>query len=197
MSLFCRGLGLALNNAIAHDRLRRLAALDPLTGVFNRRFGMSRLQEEYSRAIRMSTPLGVMMLDLDHFKSVNDTYGHMVGDRILKLMVTCVRKVLREGDVLIRYGGEEFMAVFPGASLADLRDLGERIRRIIEETTLAVGDQTVHVTASIGGASYPEHEVERVESLVQSADAALYTAKEGGRNRVDLAPPIASPAPGR
>jgi len=97
-------LGVAVNNAQAHDRLERLAAVDPLTDAYNRRFGLARLREEYSRAVRAENPLGVLMLDLDHFKAVNDTYGHLVGDRILRAVAKSCRRVVREGDVVVRYG---------------------------------------------------------------------------------------------
>jgi len=105
IDLFLQGLGLALNNAMAHDRLQRLAALDPLTGIYNRRFGLGRLHEEFGRAVRENAPLGVLMFDIDHFKAVNDTYGHLVGDRVLKSICAIARTTLREGDVLLRYGG--------------------------------------------------------------------------------------------
>jgi two-component system cell cycle response regulator len=97
-------LGLAVNNALAHDRLERLAAVDPLTDAYNRRCGLARLREEYSRAVRAENPLGVLMLDLDHFKAVNDTYGHLVGDRVLRAVAKSCRRVVREGDVVVRYG---------------------------------------------------------------------------------------------
>ena len=187
MTLFCHGLGLALNNALAHNRLKRLAALDPLTGMYNRRFGMGRLHEEFGRAVRSTAPLGVMMMDIDHFKAVNDTYGHLVGDKVIKLVSSGIRGMLREGDILMRYGGEEFLAVFPAASIDDMRDLGERIRRAVEDSSLTVGNQTLSVTLSLGGAAFPHNSVEKEDVLVQLADKALYRAKEGGRNRLELA----------
>jgi two-component system, cell cycle response regulator len=187
MTLFRHGLGLALNNALAHDSLKRLAALDSLTGMYNRRFGLGRLHEEFSRAVRSDAPLGILMMDIDHFKAVNDTYGHMVGDRILKTVAAGIRTVLREGDILLRYGGEEFMAIFPAASSEDLRSLGERIRRIVEDTSLTVCNQTVRVTLSLGGAAFPDHPADKEDMLVELADKALYHAKESGRNRVELA----------
>ena len=116
IELFMQALGLALNNAMAHDDLQRLAALDPLTGIYNRRFGLSRLREEFGRAVRNHTLLGVLMFDIDHFKKVNDTYGHLAGDRVLKSICDIARSSLREGDILFRYGGEEFVAVLPAAS---------------------------------------------------------------------------------
>ena len=187
LELFRQGFGLALNNALAHDRLQRLAALDPLTGVFNRRFGLGRLHEEFERSIRSSIPLGLLMLDIDHFKSVNDTYGHQVGDRILKSIASIIRSILREGDILVRYGGEEFLAILPAAASEDLRLISERIRRATEESAHPEGDQTIRVTISIGGAAYPNQNVEKESSLLQLADDSLYKAKETGRNRVVIA----------
>jgi diguanylate cyclase (GGDEF)-like protein len=187
LDLFRQSFGLALNNALAHDRLQRLAALDPLTGVYNRRFGLGRLHEEFERSIRSSVPLGLLMLDIDHFKSVNDTYGHQVGDRILKSVTSIIRSILRDGDVLVRYGGEEFLAILPAASSEDLRLIGERIRRATEESVHPEGDQTIRITISIGGAAYPNQNVEKESMLLQFADDALYKAKETGRNRVMIA----------
>jgi two-component system, cell cycle response regulator len=176
-------LGLAVNNALAHDRLERLAAVDPLTDAFNRRFGIARLREEFSRAVRAENPLGILMLDLDHFKAVNDTYGHLVGDRVLRAVAAACRRVLREGDVLIRYGGEEFLVLLPGAGPEDVRQVGERIRRAVTETSVEEGDLRVGVTLSLGGATYRETS-DSTDSLVALADGALYQAKEGGRNRL-------------
>jgi two-component system, cell cycle response regulator len=179
-------LGLAVNNALAHDRLERLAAVDALTDAYNRRFGLARLREEYSRAVRAENPLGLLMLDIDHFKAVNDTYGHLVGDRILRAVAGACRRVLRDGDVLIRYGGEEFLVLLPGAGPDDVRQVGERIRRAVAETSVADGGQRVAVTVSLGGATYRDA-ADSMESLVAIADEALYEAKEAGRDRLVLA----------
>ena len=187
LELFKHGLGLALNNSLAHDRLQRLAALDPLTGVYNRRFGLARLHEEFGRAVRSNSPLGVLMLDIDHFKSVNDTYGHLVGDRLLTSIAGIVSSILREGDILIRYGGEEFLVVLPAASSEDIRAIGDRVRRAVEESSLVDDTQTIRVTISIGGAAYPNQNVEGEECLVELADEALYSAKQAGRNRAVIA----------
>jgi diguanylate cyclase (GGDEF)-like protein len=187
LELFRQGLGLALNNALTHDRSQRLAALDPLTGVYNRRFGLGRLREEFSRAVRANTPVGVLMFDIDHFKSVNDTYGHQVGDRLLMSVAGVVGSILREGDILIRYGGEEFLAVLPAAASEDIQAVGERVRRAVEESSVIDGSQTVSVTVSIGGAAYPNQNVESDVALVELADRALYAAKQTGRNRTEIA----------
>ena len=185
--LFLQGLGLALNNAIAHDRLQNLAALDPLTGIYNRRFGLGRLHEEFGRAVRLTAPLGVLMLDIDHFKAVNDTSGHLVGDRVLKSVSAIVRSSLREGDVLLRYGGEELLAVLPAASTGDVRQMAERLRQAVEDSAVSDGEKTVRVTLSAGGAAYPNQNVEHEDGLIRLADEALYRAKGGGRNRVEIA----------
>jgi two-component system, cell cycle response regulator len=184
MDLFGRSFGLALNNAIAHDRLQKLAALDPLTGAYNRRFGLGRLHEEFDRAVRMNSPLGVLMMDIDHFKQVNDTYGHLVGDRLLVAIAAIAKRILRDGDVLVRYGGEEFLAVLPAASSEDLRLVGERVRHAVEEASVTDGSQTIRVTMSLGAASHPRQNVTKESELVQLADAALYQAKDSGRNRL-------------
>ncbi len=187
LDLFLRGLALALNNALSHDRLQRLAALDALTGVYNRRFGLGRLQEEFSRAVRAQTPIGVLMFDVDHFKSINDTYGHVVGDRVLARVADRARGVLREGDVLMRYGGEEFLAVLPAASLDNAVTLAERLRRTIEETAVSEGEQSIRVTVSIGVGAFPGLDVSAPDELVARVDAALYRSKSSGRNRVTRA----------
>jgi len=132
--LFRQGLGLAIQNALAHRQLQRVAALDPLSGAYNHRFGMKRLREEYSRAVRSNGNLAIIMFDIDHFKKVNDTYGHLVGDRVIVAVCDAGQRILRGDDILVRYGGEEFCAILPGASIQNAPDLPERIRRAVEKT---------------------------------------------------------------
>ncbi len=177
----------ALNNALAHERLQQVAAIDPLTGLYNRRFGLERLSQEFSRTIRSQEPLGVVLFDIDHFKAVNDTYGHDAGDRVLKAVADGVKGVLREGDTLMRYGGEEFLAVLPGAGEDDVRNLGERIRRVVESIAVAEGAAEIRVTISLGAASFPSVDVTDMEDLIRQSDAAMYNAKNAGRNRLALA----------
>lgn len=172
----------ALSNARAHQDMERLAALDALTGVYNRRFGLERLREEYSRSVRSGRPLGVVMVDLDHFKSVNDTYGHLAGDAVLKRVADEARSVLREGDILCRYGGEEFLAILPGAGEEDVRAIAERIRRLMETLIHRVGGHEFRVTVSLGFGSTAGTAVQDEMALVDAADAALYAAKRMGRN---------------
>ena len=179
-------LGLAVNNALAHDRLERLAAIDPLTDAYNRRFGLGRLREEYSRAVRAEAPFGILMVDIDHFKAVNDTYGHLVGDRVLRAVAGACRRVVREGDVLVRYGGEEFLVLLPGAGQQDVLQIGERIRRAVSETTVVDGASRLGVTVSVGATTFRDT-VETPDALVALADRALYEAKDSGRDRLVLA----------
>lgn len=184
LSLLQKGLGLAIRNALTHQEIQRIAVLDGLTGIYNRRFGMQRLHEEFGRAQRSETPLALIMLDIDHFKSINDTYGHQVGDRAIKLVVKLAKTVLREGDILVRYGGEEFMIVLPGAAVADALEVAERLRHKVSDTLLQHGDQQIHLTVSLGVSGYPELDVSDEAQLIALADQALYKAKETGRNRV-------------
>lgn len=184
LDLFCQGMALALNNALTYDRLQTLAALDPLTSLYNRRFGIARLHEEFTRAIRTNGPLGVMMFDIDYFKKVNDTYGHLAGDRVLIQIAKTARAALREGDILMRYGGEEFLVILPAASKDNARAVGEKLRCMVEEMSVTEGDQEIHVTISIGVTAFPELTVASDQELVKRADELLYSAKEMGRNRV-------------
>ena len=188
LSLFVQNLAMALHNALLFDRLERLAALDPLTGVYNRRFGMTRLHEEFGRSLRMEGPLGLMMIDLDHFKEINDVYGHLTGDRVLLRLAKVIRSVMRDGDILIRYGGEEFLAILPGASRKDVFNIADRLRRKVAETAVGDGEDVIKATVSIGGISCPENDVANDIELVERADTALYNAKESGRNCVVMAP---------
>jgi diguanylate cyclase (GGDEF)-like protein len=177
----------ALNNALSHERLQRVAAIDTLTGLYNRRFGLERLSEDFSRAVRSHEPLGLIMFDIDHFKSINDNYGHHAGDKVLMGVADAARGVLRDGDTLMRYGGEEFLAVLPGAGPDDLNDLGERIRRVVESTVTTDKHQELRVTISLGAVAFPSTDVTDTEDLVRHADAAMYVAKTAGRNRLTFA----------
>ena len=186
LGVYVRGLSLGMNNAIIHDKLEQLAILDPLTKVYNRRFGVSRLQEEYKKHIRTNNPLGLLMLDIDYFKKVNDTYGHIGGDQVLKSIAELIKNNIRQEDILVRYGGEEFLAILPSAPNEGLKVAAEKIRRMIEEHEISFNDQKIRVTMSIGGASVPEHNVNDIEELIQQADDNLYHSKETGRNKVTV-----------
>lgn len=186
LSIFTQSLAIALHNALEHEQLQKLAALDPLTGVLNRRFGQGRLEEEYARAVRRGTPLGVLMVDIDHFKRINDTYGHVAGDRVLRNITILIRQGMREGDILLRYGGEEFIVILPGASKEDVYAVGERVRHIIRDYKTFYGENEIGVTVSVGGDSLPESSVVSDQELISHADEALYRSKDAGRDKVTL-----------
>jgi diguanylate cyclase (GGDEF)-like protein len=183
ISMFSQSLSLALHNAIIHEQMQRLAAIDPLTGLLNRRYGMIRLREEYSKAVRSEGSLGIVMFDIDHFKKVNDTYGHLAGDRVLIHISRLVKPILREGDVLMRYGGEEFCAILPGASSDDCLKMAERIRFAVQESQVSYTEYEIKVTLSLGITSYPENDIAHEQELISAADEALYISKESGRNK--------------
>jgi diguanylate cyclase (GGDEF)-like protein len=187
--MFLRTLALALRNATTYEQLQKLAANDPLTGLFNRRFGMTRLNEEYTRAIRSKLPLGIIMFDIDHFKPINDTYGHVVGDKMLVNIARISRMAVREGDFIIRYGGDEFLVILPGASAEDTHFVAERLRHMVEDSTVSHNQQVLRLTISVGLTSFPENDSEDEMALVRNADEALYETKEAGRNRVTIFAP--------
>jgi len=185
LPLLLQGLGLALNNALLHADLQRVAALDPLTGIYNRRFGMKRLEEELARTQRDHTPLALMILDLDHFKRVNDTYGHLAGDKVLVRVANICREMLRKSDILMRYGGEEFIAILPGPDIKGARHVGERLRSAIRQSRIALTGVELQVTVSIGiDSTDGKAHAHTPESLIKVADQRLYAAKAAGRDRV-------------
>jgi diguanylate cyclase (GGDEF)-like protein len=170
------------------NQFRRLAETDALTGAANRRAFMQYLDIQTQNAGRDEIPLSVIMVDLDHFKLINDTHGHGAGDRVLVETVRAIQGCLRDGDMLGRLGGEEFCVILPGAGLHSAALAGERIRAAVEAMTIATeaGDP-VPVTASLGVASLANSDlIVSPDALLQAADAALYHAKDSGRNRVSL-----------
>jgi diguanylate cyclase (GGDEF)-like protein len=157
---------------------------DGLTGVDNRRHIEERLTEAFGHAARLNEPLAVVMTDVDHFKSVNDTYGHQAGDAVLKQVAEVLRDTAREIDRVGRYGGEEFLVLLPGASLEDARRYADRARAAVEGREFAYEGGALRRTLSAGVAAWPHPDVRHQEALVKLADDALYAAKTGGRNRV-------------
>jgi diguanylate cyclase (GGDEF)-like protein len=168
----------------ANTRLRHMSQTDGLTGVDNRRHVEERLTEMFEHAARLNEPLAVVMCDVDHFKSVNDTLGHQAGDAVLKQLAEVLRTTAREIDRVGRYGGEEFVVLLPGSNLQDAAAFAERVRRAVEATEFAYPGGTVRRTLSAGVAAWPHPDVRHQEALVKAADDALYAAKECGRNRI-------------
>jgi two-component system, cell cycle response regulator len=179
-------LGLLLDNARLSERLRELSMLDGLTRVLNHRAIHERLAEELVRSERYRRPLAVVLCDLDHFKAINDTHGHLAGDSVLRSAAQALRRGLRTADAFGRYGGEEFLAVLPESDLEAGRRAGERLRRALADQPIVLpSGEPLVVTASFGVAARAEVDTKTsASSLVSLADRRLYEAKEGGRNRV-------------
>lgn len=176
----------------ANHHLEILATTDMLTGVLNRRALRQRLIEELERCARKETSLCLFMADLDHFKKINDTYGHLVGDKVLQEVVKRLKQNLRPYDIIGRYGGEEFVIGIPEICYRQIiRDIAERIRQSVANTPIIINDTELKVTISIGGTvAKPrlEDNMEAyLEKLLKKADDALYEAKQKGRNRVIIA----------
>ncbi len=165
-----------------NDKLAQIAVTDPLTKLFNRRAVYEHLEREFARSQRYGNPFCVFMMDIDHFKNVNDTYGHSVGDQVLVLVSDALRKSVRGTDVIGRYGGEEFIVLAPETDVESARVLGERLRTCVSaQTHDAAG--VPGVTISIGVAQAESGNMSHFEELVHLADSALYDAKRGGRDR--------------
>jgi diguanylate cyclase (GGDEF)-like protein/PAS domain S-box-containing protein len=168
----------------AERRLEDLARLDPLTGVANRRYFRERAEEELARAERYARPVAVLLLDVDHFKKVNDSYGHQIGDEVLKRVAAECQRNLRGTDVFGRYGGEEFICLLAESGPEDARRAAERMREAVADARWSLADRTVTATISVGLACRPSGAAETLDRLAQKADEALYAAKAAGRNRV-------------
>lgn len=185
------------SNLALRERLREQSVRDPLTGLFNRRYLDEMLEREIERARRFEQPLGVLMLDIDHFKELNDVEGHEVGDAVLREFGRLLASGFRTGDEAFRYGGEEFVVLMPDACAQDVVERAEGLREVLRKLRVQVGGRTVGpVTASMGVSAFPADGSTAAE-LLRAADQALYGAKEAGRDRIidhaSLAPPAARP----
>jgi diguanylate cyclase (GGDEF)-like protein len=188
------GVAFLLNRVTASQRLLvRIATTDALTGIFNRRHFMAVLAREQHRADRYATSFSLLMLDIDHFKRINDTYGHPVGDEAIKAMATAASKFLRPTDMIGRFGGEEFVVMLPHTDEAGAVVAAERIRQSVADVVVSAGDQDVRFTVSIGAATYVRRA--KLDQLLECADQALYAAKSGGRNQVCVGRLAASGGP--
>jgi len=173
-----------LQKVILYKKVQDMAITDSLTEVSTRRYFLERFKEEIRRSMRRKSSMSFLMLDLDYFKEKNDKFGHLVGDVILKEIAKILKLNLREIDIIGRYGGEEFGAVLAGINRVGAMQVAERLRSSIERSVFKAYDEKVSVTISIGIASFPEDGVDE-NTLIDSADRALYRAKEHGRNRVE------------
>jgi len=182
---FADEVAIAIENARLFEQVQFFAITDPLTGLYNRRYFFEAARREFERARRYSSPLSVILIDLDLFKRVNDTYGHLAGDRVLVTIAQRCRAALREVDVLARYGGEEFIFLLPQTDLDGSYLLAERLRTDIMEHPIDWGSQHIEVSASLGIAQLDPF-CDDVLSLIHHADLALYETKHTGRGRITV-----------
>ncbi len=164
--------------------IKNIAIYDTLTSLYNRRYFEERLGVEAQKSFYSGTPLSLVMVDIDLFKKVNDTFGHTEGDQILCKISSLLKTSVRKKDTVARYGGEEFILILPEAGLEESFVIAERIRRLVEDTPFEVGGAQVNLTISMGISNFPSHRAKSKEELVKMADQALYDAKRGGRNKV-------------
>ena len=181
--ILCNQASIAVENARVYGRLEQMAITDGLTGLFNRRYFQQALERELARADRGASSLALLLLDIDHFKVLNDTYGHALGDAVLKKIADVLGETLRKGDVLARYGGEEFVVLLPQATYQGAQEFAQRVWKAVGTAPIHPGGGALRVTASVGWALLPE-DVDSAEALLEASDRALYYAKETGRNKV-------------
>ncbi len=164
--------------------LERMALLDPLTKLGNRRYGEMILSGKLTELKRYGWPFGVLFMDIDKFKAVNDTYGHDTGDRVLRLAAATIRNGLRSSDVVVRWGGEEFVAIVASVDEEKLLHVGEKIRILVERSSMTLGNETRNVTISIGATLARKRD--SAASIIKRADALMYQSKKKGRNRLSM-----------
>jgi len=179
---------LANQMKIANEKLRTMALRDGLTGLFNHRYFQEIFSQEFDRAVRYQRPFSLFMLDLDHFKKINDSYGHRVGDIVLQEISALILSTVRTNDVVARYGGEEFAIIAPETDLKGAAVLAERIRKAVEQMEILADSATVKATVSIGVAMYlPDKKTATKAEILDAADASLYESKRNGRNKLSVA----------
>jgi diguanylate cyclase (GGDEF)-like protein len=183
LRIYCNQAAVSLENAIVRERVENLAATDGLTGLFNRRYFDAALSRELARCDRNATSLALLIADVDHFKSFNDSYGHAMGDLVLKKVAEVFGSGLRKADVLARFGGEEFVVILPNVTARGALDSAERLRSSVARAPLHPGGPRKKVTVSIGVALFPADASDAM-TLLEAADGALYEAKRLGRDRV-------------
>ena len=164
--------------------LEQLSITDTLTGLYNRRYFYDHIGTHSAKVKRHPAHFGCLMVDIDHFKSINDTYGHDVGDKVLKRVSGIMTREMRSGEVLARFGGEEFIVCLCEANEKEAIVVAERMRKAVEDANLAEDDNPVKITISIGVVIYPQQGLENSDNVIKAADEALYHAKETGRNKV-------------
>lgn len=179
-------IAIVLENALAHEKVAQLSITDTLTGTYNRRYLTQRLDEEFRISHRHNSPLSALIVDIDHFKKINDQFGHQIGDEALIAVANTLKENIRDSDMLARFGGEEFVIVLPHTTQKDAMTVAEKLRMAVSSRNVAsMGDH--RITISVGIATIPDRKVDNSDELLGEADRALYLAKEQGRNRVIVA----------
>ena len=168
----------------AYEKVNKMAIEDELMGIYNRRYFFNRLEYEFDRYLRYQVPLSVLMIDIDHFKNINDTYGHPMGDFVLKKTAKVFEEQLRATDILARYGGEEIAILLPQTEKAEAMMVGEKLRNAMESTTFSDKDMSLNATISVGISSIPLVAIENADEFMKMADDAVYYSKKNGRNKV-------------
>jgi len=182
LSIIANQVAVSIANARLHQMMRQMATTDGLTGLINHRHFQEKAEAEFARAGRYNEPLSVLLFDIDHFKKVNDTYGHPVGDAVLKKVAAILRETVRTSDIAARYGGEEFVALLTNTDHEGAKKMAERIRSSVEKGRYVLDGKNIPITISVGSASFPPDGKEKKE-LIEKADQALYWAKGHGRNQ--------------
>lgn len=172
---------------ITEQKMRLLATTDSLTGILNRRYFFERAQNELERALRYGYSMSLLILDIDHFKPVNDRFGHQAGDFVLHQLAELANQSIRSTDLLGRYGGEEFIMVLPEAGIEDARAVAERLRKTVEDHKFVYDQDSIQITISVG-ISCLNNPDDELDDLISRADRSLYAAKDAGRNRVGELP---------
>jgi len=180
---YMRDLREIKNAFLMMEQLEQLAYTDPLTGAYNRRYFTSSAEEELKKSMAEGNSFAIIMIDIDHFKTINDSYGHSIGDEVLKILVARMRHVLRQGTVAARFGGEEFIVMLSGVSRDNVEKAAWRIQKTVESSQFVINDLKIDVTASVG-TYYVENGSESLAEIIKNADTALYDAKNSGRNTV-------------
>lgn len=180
---------MCIDNGVSHEKLKQDGLTDPLTKIANRRFFERRLKEEVERVKRSRNELACIIVDVDHFKKINDVYGHVTGDAVLQRVAAELGKDLRSSDVLARYGGEEFVLLLPGTSVSEALEIAERLRTALEQLEFNdIGYESLKVSATLGLAMIGKNPApEDLATLFERADSALYKGKQSGRNQVVIA----------
>ncbi|MEJ5308048.1 MAG: sensor domain-containing diguanylate cyclase [candidate division WOR-3 bacterium] len=181
ISILASHLSVSIDNTFKYEETKRIANTDPLTDMYNYRFFIEKLKDELERSRKLSIPLSILMLDIDYFKEINDNYGHMVGDMIIRELAQLLSKTVRKGDIVTRYGGDEFFIILPGTGKQFTHSIAEKINKLVKRTNFTNG---IKITVSVGTVTYPD-DGDSVETLLKWVDDALYDAKRKGRDRIN------------